>query len=108
MSNSFTPHCASQIEITTAPALGRRRLITGSAAMAGLAALEAMGFPAIVHAQSDKIRIGHLTPRTGFLGPLGETGHAMHQHRLTLKGRHRAHRLSRADRPADGFVDHLR
>ena len=72
MSNSFTPHCASQIEITTAPALGRRRLITGSAAMAGLAALEAMGFPAIVHAQSDKIRIGHLTPRTGFLGPLGE------------------------------------
>jgi ABC-type branched-subunit amino acid transport system substrate-binding protein len=31
-----------------------------------------MGFPAIVRAQSDKIIIGHLTPRTGFLGPMGE------------------------------------
>lgn len=50
----------------------RRRLITGSAAIAGVAALQTLGFPAIVHAQSDKIRIGHLTPRTGFLGPLGE------------------------------------
>jgi len=49
----------------------RRRLLTGSAAMAGLAVLE-LGFPAIVRAQSDKIKIGHLTPRTGFLGPLGE------------------------------------
>lgn len=52
--------------------LGRRRLITGSAAIAGAAALQAVGFPAIVHAQSDKIKIGHLTPLTGFLGPLGE------------------------------------
>ena len=33
-----------------------------------------MGFPAIVKAQSDKIKIGHLTPLTGFLGPLGEYG----------------------------------
>ncbi|MEO6625639.1 MAG: ABC transporter substrate-binding protein, partial [Burkholderiaceae bacterium] len=40
--------------------------------MAGVAALGSMGFPAIVHAQSDKIKIGHLTPLTGFLGPLGE------------------------------------
>lgn len=48
---------------------GRRQLITGSAALAGMAAL---GFPAIVQAQSDRIRIGHLTPRTGFLGALGE------------------------------------
>ena len=31
-----------------------------------------LGFPAIVRAQSDKIRIGHLTPMTGFLGALGE------------------------------------
>ena len=51
---------------------GRRHLITGSAALAGAAAFGAMGFPAIVHAQSDKIKIGHLTPLTGFLGPLGE------------------------------------
>jgi len=50
----------------------RRKLITGSAAMAGMAALGALGFPAIIHAQSDKIKIGHLTPRTGFLGALGE------------------------------------
>ena len=31
-----------------------------------------MGFPAIGRAQSDVIKIGHLTPRTGFLGPLGD------------------------------------
>ena len=51
---------------------GRRKLITGSAAMAGMAALGGLGFPAIIHAQSDKIKIGHLTPRTGCLGALGE------------------------------------
>lgn len=50
----------------------RRKLITGSAALAGMATLGTLGFPAIVHAQSDKIKIGHLTPLTGFLGPLGE------------------------------------
>ena len=30
------------------------------------------GLPFISYGQSDVIRIGHLTPRTGFLGPLGE------------------------------------
>ena len=50
----------------------RRQLVTGSAAIAGMAALGGLGFPAIVHSQSDKIKIGHLTPLTGFLGPLGE------------------------------------
>lgn len=39
----------------------------GAAAAAGL-----LGFPAIVRAQADTIRIGHLTPMTGFLGTLGE------------------------------------
>ena len=34
----------------------------------------ALGFPAIVRAQSNVIRIGHLTPRTGFLGQIGEYG----------------------------------
>lgn len=48
----------------------RRRTILKAGA-AGAAA-SAMGFPAIVRAQSDKIIIGHLTPRTGFLGPMGE------------------------------------
>lgn len=51
---------------------GRRQLITGSAALAGMASLGGLGFPALVRAQSDKIKIGHLTPRTGFLGALGE------------------------------------
>ena len=47
----------------------RRSLIKG----AGTAALMAgVGMPAISRAQADAIRIGHLTPRTGFLGPLGE------------------------------------
>ena len=38
----------------------------------GAAGAAVLGFPAIVRAQSDKIRIGHLTPMTGFLGALGE------------------------------------
>ncbi|TMH05407.1 MAG: ABC transporter substrate-binding protein [Betaproteobacteria bacterium] len=47
----------------------RRQLIQGAAAAAAVGSL---GFPAIVRGQSDAIRLGHLTPRTGFLGPLGE------------------------------------
>src|SRR5438270_1896775 len=47
----------------------RRQLIQGAAAAAVVGSL---GFPAIVRGQSDAIRLGHLTPRTGFLGPLGE------------------------------------
>jgi len=30
------------------------------------------GFPAISYGQADAIKVGHLTPRTGFLGTLGE------------------------------------
>src|SRR5438552_6654930 len=44
----------------------RRALLQGSAAVT------ALGLPAIVKSQSDAFRFGHLTPRTGFLGPLGE------------------------------------
>ena len=41
----------------------------------GLALASGLSAPAILSAQtSDVIRIGHLTPRTGFLGPLGEYG----------------------------------
>ena len=47
----------------------RRGLVQGGAAAAALGAL---GFPAISRGQADAIRIGHLTPLTGFLGPLGE------------------------------------
>jgi branched-chain amino acid transport system substrate-binding protein len=47
----------------------RRSLLKGAAAIAGASAL---GLPMIARAQSDKIRLGHLTPLTGFLGALGE------------------------------------
>src|ERR1700674_5700646 len=46
----------------------RRHVLKAGAAFAGACAL---GFPAIVHGQSEKIKIGHLTPLTGFLGALG-------------------------------------
>ena len=47
----------------------RRGLVRGAGAAA---LLTGVGMPAIVRAQADAVRIGHLTPRTGFLGPLGE------------------------------------
>jgi branched-chain amino acid transport system substrate-binding protein len=46
----------------------RRTLLKASAAFAGASAI---GFPAISHGQTEKIKIGHLTPLTGFLGALG-------------------------------------
>ncbi len=46
----------------------RRTLLKASAAFAGASAI---GFPAIVSGQTEKIKIGHLTPLTGFLGALG-------------------------------------
>src|SRR3974390_1788995 len=45
-----------------------RSVLQGGAALTGTLAL---GFPAIVRAAPDKIKIGHLTPLTGFLGALG-------------------------------------
>jgi branched-chain amino acid transport system substrate-binding protein len=49
----------------------RRRVLK---AMAGGAAAASLGFPAIVRAQQDTLKLGHLTPRTGFLGQLGDYG----------------------------------
>ncbi len=46
----------------------RRSVLKTGAALVGASTL---GFPAIVRAQTDKIKIGHLTPLTGFLGALG-------------------------------------
>src|SRR6187399_3244626 len=46
----------------------RRGVVRGAA---GLAAAATMGFPGILRAQ-DVLKFGHLTPLTGFLGPLGE------------------------------------
>jgi branched-chain amino acid transport system substrate-binding protein len=48
--------------------ISRRTLLRSSAALAGASAL---GLPSIAGAQADKIKIGHLTPLTGFLGALG-------------------------------------
>jgi branched-chain amino acid transport system substrate-binding protein len=47
----------------------RRRLLVGGAGLAGLSAL---GLPALAQGDSKVIKIGHLTPMTGFLGALGE------------------------------------
>ncbi len=49
--------------------LTRRSVLHGAA---GTAAVGIMGFPAISYGQAETIKIGHLTPRTGFLGTLGE------------------------------------
>src|ERR1700674_5606472 len=46
----------------------RRTILKASAALAGASTL---GFPAISYGQAEKIKIGHLTPLTGFLGALG-------------------------------------
>ncbi|AWB23327.1 ABC transporter substrate-binding protein [Methylobacterium currus] len=53
--------------LITRSLITRRRLVQG-----GLAAGAALAMPGLVRAQGAPIRIGHLTPRTGFLGPLGE------------------------------------
>jgi branched-chain amino acid transport system substrate-binding protein len=49
--------------------LSRRTLIKG---VGGAALFAGVAMPAVLRAQGDAIRIGHLTPLTGFLGPLGE------------------------------------
>jgi branched-chain amino acid transport system substrate-binding protein len=46
----------------------RRTLLKAGATVAGVSAI---GFPAISYGQTEKIKIGHLTPLTGFLGALG-------------------------------------
>jgi branched-chain amino acid transport system substrate-binding protein len=57
------------MESTVKKAAARRTLLKAGALVAGGAAL---GWPALVGAQSNPIRIGHLTPLTGFLGALGD------------------------------------
>jgi branched-chain amino acid transport system substrate-binding protein len=47
----------------------RRTLLKTGALVAGATAL---GYPALTGAQANTIKIGHLTPLTGFLGALGE------------------------------------
>lgn len=54
--------------------LTRRNVIKTGAIGVGAIAAGALGLPAIVRAASDTIRIGHITPRSGFLGTLGDYG----------------------------------
>lgn len=49
--------------------IGRREFLKASAAVA----VGTLGFPTVLRAQ-DTIKVGHLTPRTGFLGQLGAYG----------------------------------
>ncbi len=62
-------HTKDTYGLTDTAAASRRRILKTGAALAGVAAL---GVPALVSAQAEKIKIGHLTPLTGFLGALGE------------------------------------
>ena len=54
--------------------LTRRTLLKSAAGAGAAAATGALAFPAIVKGQAETLRIGHLTPRTGFLGQLGDYG----------------------------------
>jgi len=58
----------------TPSSMPRRDLLKKTAALGASAAAGSLGFPAIVRAQAETIKIGHLTPRTGFLGQLGQYG----------------------------------
>ena len=55
--------------MATSRPLNRRSLLK---ATAGSTLALGLGAPSILRAQDGPIRIGHLTPLTGFLGPLGE------------------------------------
>ena len=50
----------------------RRKVLKAGAAAGAAVFASTLGYPAIVRAQSGPIKIGHLTPLTGFLGALGE------------------------------------
>ncbi|HWQ39130.1 MAG TPA: ABC transporter substrate-binding protein [Burkholderiales bacterium] len=58
-------------KISSPASAGRREAIKAAAA---LSVVPLLGFPAVLRAQGDAIRLGHLTPRTGFLGQVGEYG----------------------------------
>jgi branched-chain amino acid transport system substrate-binding protein len=56
------------------PVFGRARRRVLKAMAGGVAVASSLGFPVIVRAQQDTLKFGHLTPRTGFLGQLGDYG----------------------------------
>jgi branched-chain amino acid transport system substrate-binding protein len=55
--------------MNTDPGPNRRRVLQSGVAIASLTTL---GAPVLLRAQGAAIRVGHLTPMTGFLGALGE------------------------------------
>src|SRR5258706_7569086 len=69
-----TPTSRILVSPTWPTSPSRRNALKKTAAMGVAAAAGSLGFPAIVRAQADTIKIGHLTPRTGFLGQLGQYG----------------------------------
>jgi len=54
--------------------ISRRQVLKAGLAGGGALSAASFGFPAIVGAADDTIRVGHLTPRSGFLGTLGDYG----------------------------------
>ncbi|HKB84442.1 MAG TPA: ABC transporter substrate-binding protein [Burkholderiales bacterium] len=58
------------LDVRTPQSSSRRDFVKAATAVGASAAL---GFPGILKAE-DSIRIGHLTPRTGFVGQIGEYG----------------------------------
>src|SRR6267142_2012383 len=82
MRSQRTAHLPENRQPRRAAVSGRRRLMSDHnqftrrgllKTAGGIALVSGISAPAILRAQTaDVIRIGHLTPRTGFLGPLGE------------------------------------
>ncbi|NQW01791.1 MAG: ABC transporter substrate-binding protein [Rhodospirillales bacterium] len=58
--------------ILNAKPISRRNVLKAGAGAAAVGAGATFGFPGILKAQTGAIKIGHLTPMTGFLGGLGE------------------------------------
>lgn len=50
----------------------RRQFLQAMATGMGAGLASSLSFPALVRAQTETVKVGHLTPRTGFLGQLGE------------------------------------
>src|SRR5712675_184537 len=82
MRSQRTAHLLENRQPRRAAVSGRRRLMSDHnqftrrgllKTAGGIALVSGISAPAILRAQTaDVIKIGHLTPRTGFLGPLGE------------------------------------
>ncbi len=66
----------SNVKVVSRPVKGvnRRTVLRTAVYGTGGLVLGQLGFPAILKAAEDTIRVGHLTPRTGFLGQLGDYG----------------------------------